>query len=199
MQILLQSLSINANVMFVFYLKANSICFAQSMASLCSLCWAAQVCSSCVSESETCCQRARVTDRALWRGRKKQVCRGPGGGKGETHTRRNSEIYFCRSLALCVGFSFLIVSTKRKLGLLFIYSFPGKYTQKNTLEIKNWVALAATREHDPEPRLAPSQSPASPWSSSCRRGCWPERLLADTEVLRTTDWYSSTCHKIRSS
>ena len=37
MQRLLQMLSINANIMFVFYLNANSICFAQSMPLLCSL------------------------------------------------------------------------------------------------------------------------------------------------------------------
>lgn len=61
MQILLQRLSINANIMFVFYFNANSICFAQCMPSLCSLCWVAQVCSSCFLESETDFQGGKVT------------------------------------------------------------------------------------------------------------------------------------------
>ena len=85
MQRLLQMLSINANTMFVLHLNANSICFAQSMPPLWSLCWAAQVCSSCFLELEADFQRASVT-------------------KGRAGKRAGSQRVWQGSCGFCGGF-----------------------------------------------------------------------------------------------
>lgn len=109
----------------------------------------------------------------------------------------NSGIHFWKGLALCVGFSCVIVLTKEKLGIAFyIFLCWEKYTQKKNTCWKGKTGWhrATMRLPDPEPRLAPSGRSFSPRTSSSGRRQWQsQRPLANTEVLRTTDQYSSAC------
>lgn len=198
MQILLQRLSINANIMFVFYLNANSICFAQSMPSLCSLCWAARVCSSCFLEFETDFQRARVTKRSsLKRKESKQVWWGSWGGFF-TFKAREKQIqewipeFTSAEVWLCVwDFAGSIVLTKEKIRIAF-YKFLCWEThseEQHMLERKNWEAPGC---HQSTRHITKAGSPQKALTSLCSRwGWWSRRLPANTDILRSRHCYFS--------
>lgn len=201
MQILLQRLSINANIVFVFYLNANSIWFAQSMPSLWSLCWATQVCSSCFSEFETDFQSASITRGSSAKTSKKQA-RVVGRlllfqGKRETNPRMNSRIYFWRALALCVGFSFLIVLTRGKIMIAF-YKF---LCWENTLIRTTHVGkekLGGIRPPSERPTQihGRSSSVVYPLLHSHRKRCILDKIHPEHQYLTDKHDFSKT-HKLQ--